>query len=78
MTIKERREIQAREEHPTLHKWGQNGFVRALGQLLWTPKAEKKARRYGTPVPRYNAPRMPRAPRAHGTMVVYGNVYFNN
>lgn len=45
MTRQQRQARQAQIEHPKLYALQQHGPIRLLGSLLWTPKAQKVARK---------------------------------
>jgi hypothetical protein len=66
----------AQIEHPKLYTLGQHGITRWLHSLVWDKKSLRTAKRMRTPVPRAERAYTPRM-RSHGTMIVYGNVYFN-
>lgn len=56
MTRQQRQARQAQVEHPRLYALQQHGPIRLLGSLLWTPKAQKVARKAAQAAPRAQAP----------------------
>lgn len=51
-----RKERQAQVEHPKLYALGQHGVTKWLHGLVWTPKAEKVARKAARAMPRAQTP----------------------
>lgn len=51
-----RNERLAQVEHPKLYALGQHGFTKWLHGLVWTPKAQKVARKHARAMPRAQMP----------------------